>query len=300
MRGFVRTAAAAALMVAVSAGPTRAEELAGTLQKVKETKTFTIAHRDSSVPLSYLDDQQKPVGFSIDLCQHVVAAVKDRLKMPDLEIRYLPVTSSTRIPLIANGTADIECGSTANQLQRQKQVAFSVSFYIPEFKWIVRKDSGVTSVDDLKGKTVVVTQGTNTAQFVDKLNAEQNLNLKVLRGKDHAESFLYVGTKRALAFIEDDILLAGLKANASNPEDFVILDRGYPSDPYALMFRRDDPQFKALVDEVLVGLMKSGEFAKLYAKWFENPIPPKGINLRFPMSDKLKEQIKNPTDKANS
>ena len=201
--------------------------------------------------------------------------------------------------MVANGTVDVECGSTANQL-RQKQVAFSVSTFVAQFKWLTRIDSGVATPDDLKGKPVVVTSGTNTSHFLNKLNQDEGLKLAIAQGKDHAESFLLVDTGRATAFMEDDILLAGLKANAKDPSRFKILDKSYSADPYALMFRRDDPEFKTLVNETLVGLMKSGAFTKLYAKWFETQIPPRELNLKFSMSEKLKDLIKAPSDKANS
>ncbi len=299
MRIMTNTLAALCLLVpfATAAG---AQEFTGTLKKAKDGGTFTIGYRETSVPLSYLDDKAQPIGFSIDLCQRVVAQVKQKIGNPDLKIAFNPVNSATRIPLVANGTVDIECGSTANQIARQKQVGFSVSTFVAQFKWVVRADSGIASPDDLKGKTVIVTSGTNTAQFLNKMNNEDKLGLNIMQGKDHAESFLYVETGRAAAFMEDDILLAGLKATAKKPDDFRLLERAYTADPYALMFRREDPQFKALVDETLIGLMRSGEFEKLYTKWFESPIPPKGINLQFPLSDKLKGLIKEPSDKANS
>jgi glutamate/aspartate transport system substrate-binding protein len=277
-----------------------AQGLQGTLQKVKDTGTFTIGYRESSLPLSFLDDKQQPVGFSIDLCRGVVEQVKSKLGMPALKVAYNPVTSATRMPLVANGTIDIECGSTANMLVRQQQVAFSVTFFVPQFKWVVRTNSGIKTADDLKGRAVAVTSGTNTARFVAKANNEEKLGLKIMSGKDHAESFLLVETGRASAWMEDDILLAGFRANARTPGDFKLLERAYPSDPYALMFRKDDPPFKALVDEALIGLMKSGEFTRLYHKWFESPIPPRGIDIQLPMSDKLKELLKAPNDKANS
>ncbi|ACL59479.1 transporter substrate-binding domain-containing protein [Methylobacterium nodulans] len=302
MRRLMRAAAAAMMTLALTAAllPARAEELTGTLKKIKETGTIVIGYRESSVPFSYLDNDQKPIGFSMDLCGHVVEAVKKKLSLSDLKVAYNPVNSATRLPLVANGTVDLECGSTANQLARQKQVAFSVSTFVAQFKWLTRVDSGISSPDDLKGRNVVVTAGTNTAQFLNKLNQEQKLQLTITQGKDHAESFLLVETGRASAFMEDDILLAGVKANAKEPARFKILDKAYSADPYALMFRRDDPAFKAVVDETLIGLMKSGAFADLYAKWFESPIPPHGVNLAFPMSDKLKELTRNPSDKANS
>ena len=287
-------------VLAVASMPANAQEPEGTLKKVKETGTFTVGHRDSSVPLSYLDDKLKPVGFSIELCRHVVEAVKAKLGMPDLKVVYTPVTSATRIPLVANDTVDIECGSTANMSSRQKQVAFSYTFFVPQFKWITRAGSGIRSADDLRGKTVAVTAGTNTALFVNKMNNEEKRGLTIMAGKDHAESFLLVETGRASAWMEDDILLAGFRANAKSPADFRLLDQSYPSDPYALMMRKDDAPFKALVDETLARLMRSGEFEKLYVQWFERPIPPRGINIELPMSDALKRDIIEPNDRPNS
>jgi glutamate/aspartate transport system substrate-binding protein len=299
MQTMIGIVATTCLLVGASE-PAKARSLEGTLRKVKETGTFTIGHRDSSIPLSYLDDKLLPVGFSIDLCKHVVDAVKAKLEMPNLQAKYNPVTSATRIPLVANGTVDIECGSTANMTSRQQQVGFSYTFFVPQFKWIVRANSTVQAEDALRGKTVAVTAGTNTALFVNKMNSEGKLGMTVLNGKDHAESFLLVETGRASAWMEDDILIAGFRANAKKPADFKLLDKSYPSDPYALMIRKDDPQFKALVDETLAKLMRSGEFEKLYAQWFERPIPPKGINIQLPMSDALKQVIKEPNDKPNS
>jgi glutamate/aspartate transport system substrate-binding protein len=299
MQTMIGILATTCLLVGASA-PARTQSLEGTLRKVKETGTFTIGHRDSSIPLSYLDDKLLPVGFSIDLCKHVVDAVKAKLEMANLQVKYNPVTSATRIPLVANGTVDIECGSTANMTSRQTQVGFSYTFFVPQFKWIVRANSNIQTENDLRGKTVAVTAGTNTALFVNKMNSEGKLGMTVLNGKDHAESFLLVETGRASAWMEDDILIAGFRANAKRPADFKLLDRSYPSDPYALMLRKDDPQFKTLVDETLAKLMRSGEFEKLYAQWFERPIAPKGINIQLPMSDALKRVIQDPNDKPNS
>ena len=299
MKSTIGIIAAACLLVGAEA-PAAAQNLDGTLKKVKETGSFTIGYRDSSLPLSYLDEKLMPVGFSIELCKHVVDAVKAKLGMPDLNVKYNPVTSATRIPLVANGTVDIECGSTANMTIRQKQVGFSYTFFVPQFKWIVRADSNIKSADDLRGKTVAVTAGTNTALFVNKMNSEENRGMTITQGKDHAESFLLVETGRASAWMEDDVLLAGFRANAKSPADFKLLDKSYPSDPYALMIRKDDPQFKALVDEALAQLMRSGDFEKLYTQWFERPIPPKGVNMDLPMSDALKHDIKEPNDKPNS
>jgi len=229
-----------------------------------------------------------------------VEAVKAKLAMPNLSVKYNPVTSATRLPLVANGTVDIECGSTANMTSRQAQVGFSYTFFVPQFKWITRTNNDIKTADDLRGKTVAVTAGTNTALFVNKLNNDGKLGMTIMQGKDHAESFLLVETGRASAWMEDDILIAGFRANAKNPADFKLLDKSYPSDPYALMIRKDDRQFKALVDETLANLMRSGEFERLYTQWFERPIPPRAINIQLPMSDALKRAIIEPNDRPNS
>jgi glutamate/aspartate transport system substrate-binding protein len=291
----------ATLCLVLAFGPSTAsaQALGPALQKIKDSGTITIGNRDSSVPFSYLDDSQKPIGFSLDLCSLVVAKIKATLGRPDLKVSYQAVNSSNRIPLVKNGTVDIECGSTANTIARQQEVAYSVIFYAPQFKWISLKSSGLKTTDDLKGKTVAVTQGTNTAQFVAKLNTEKALGMKILQGKDHAESFLLVETGRASAFMEDDILLAGLKATAGSPDNFAFLTDAFPSDPYGVMMAKGDGEFKRLVDDALKEAMKSGQYDKLYTRWFETPIPPKNINLNFPQSDKLKELIKSPSDKAN-
>jgi glutamate/aspartate transport system substrate-binding protein len=299
MTKFANGLVASCLLVGFGSPFAAAQSLGPTLQKIKDSGTVTIGNRDSSVPFSYLDDNQKPIGFSLELCNLVVAKVKARLAMPDLKIAYQAVNSSNRIPLVKNGTVDIECGSTANTIARQQEVAYSVIFYAPQFKWISLKSSGLKTTDDLKDKTVAVTQGTNTAQFVAKLNADKALGMKILQGKDHAESFLLVQTGRAAAFMEDDILLAGLKATAGSPGDFAFLTDAFPSDPYGVMMSKGDPGFKQLVDDALTEAMKSGQYDKLYTKWFESPIPPKNINLNFPQSDKLKELVKVPSDKAN-
>jgi len=299
MRHSIGLVITAALFLGLAA-PAETQDLGGTLKKVKESGVITIGHRDSSIPLSYLDDKLQPVGFSIELCKHVVDAVKAKLGLPNLTVKYNPVTSATRLPLVANGTVDIECGSTANMTSRQIQVGFSYTFFVPQFKWITRANNQIKDADDLRGKTVAVTAGTNTALFVNKMNNEGKLGMTIMQGKDHAESFLLVETGRASAWMEDDILIAGFRANAKNPADFRLLDKSYPSDPYALMIRKDDQQFKTLVDETLAALRRSGEFEKLYTQWFERPIPPRAINIQLPMSDALRRAVKEPNDKPNS
>jgi glutamate/aspartate transport system substrate-binding protein len=232
MRNAIALTVMACLLIGAST-PARTQDLEGTLRKVKETGTFTIGYRESSLPLSYLNEGLQPVGFSIELCKQVVEAVKAKLGAPGLTIKYNPVTSANRIPLVANDTVDIECGSTANMTARQKQVGFSYTVFVPQFRWIARAKGDINTADDLRGKTVVVTAGTNTALFVNKMNNDDKLGMTVVHGKDHAESFLLVETGRASAWMEDDVLIAGFRANAKVPADFKLLDKSYPSDPYA-------------------------------------------------------------------
>jgi glutamate/aspartate transport system substrate-binding protein len=273
-----------------------AQELTGVQKRVKDSGEITLGYRESSVPFSYLDDKQQPVGYSVDLCLRVVEAVKNELKLPALRVKYNPVTSATRIPLIANGTIDIECGSTVNNIERQQQVAFSDTTFIVSTKFIAKKASAVRTLADLKGKTVVCTAGTNTLARVNGLNAKHGLGMTILTGKDHAESLLMVDTGRAVAFFEDDILLTGLAANSRNPADYAIGTEAFSIDPYALMLPRGDPAFKKVVDRALVDLYKRGDIRTIYDKWFQKPIPPKGTTLNFPLSPALKKAFEQPTD----
>ena len=273
-----------------------AQELTGVQKRVKDSGEVTLGYRESSVPFSYLDDKQQPVGYSVDLCLRVVEAVKNELKLPALRVKYNPVTSATRIPLIANGTIDIECGSTVNNIERQQQVAFSDTTFIVSTKFIAKKASAVRTLADLKGKTVVCTAGTNTLARVNGLNAKHGLGMTILTGKDHAESLLMVDTGRAVAFFEDDILLTGLAANSRNPADYAIGTEAFSIDPYALMLPRGDPAFKKVVDRALVDLYKRGDIRTIYDKWFQKPIPPKGTTLNFPLSPALKKAFEQPTD----
>jgi glutamate/aspartate transport system substrate-binding protein len=267
-----------------------------TLTKIKSGSAITIGYREASTPFSYLGADQKPVGFSLDLCTAIVERIKADLKLPDLSVNYTPVNSSNRIPLIQNGTVDIECGGTANDRKRQEQVSFSVATFVSQPRWLVKADSGLNSAADLKGKTIVVTQGSNAVGFAQTVNAKEQLGFNIVQAKDHAESFLMLNTGRAAAFMEDDILLAGLKAAAPNPNALTFLPEGYAKIYYGLMFTKGDIGFKALVDDVLSRQMASGQFDKTYAKWFTSPIPPKGENLAFPLTDALKERIAHPSD----
>jgi glutamate/aspartate transport system substrate-binding protein len=278
--------------------PVMAEPLTGTLKKIKDTGSITIGHRESSIPFSYLDDKQQPVGYAMDLCMKIVDAVKTELKMPNLKVNLQPVTSANRIPLMQNGTIDLECGSTTNSVSRQQQVAFGPTYFVINVTAAVKKNSGIRSLANLNGKTISTTSGTTSVPLLKKYEKTANVSIKEIYGKDHAESFLLLAQDRSSAFIMDDILLAGQIANSSNPGDFTILKESLRQEPYSMMLRKDDPPFKALVDKAIGGVMKSGEIDKIYAKWFNNPIPPKGINMNFPQTSQIKEAFKNPNDKG--
>ena len=286
------------MAVAVTSALLATPVMADTLQKIKETGTINVGHRESSIPFSYLDGNQKPVGYSMDLCNKVVEAVKKELKMPALVTKLTPVTSQTRIPLMTNGTIDLECGSTTNSLERQKQVAFGVTTFVSPVRMVVKADSGIKSLSDLNGKAVATTTGTTSDRYIKQNEKGQSIDVKNVYGKDHAESFLMVETGRASAFVMDEVLLAGFIASAKNPKDFALAGPALSTEPYGIMLRKDDPQFKALVDKTLTDLMKSGEINKIYAKWFTSPIPPKNVNLNLPMNAQLQDAIKHPNDKG--
>jgi len=275
-----------------------AQELTGTLKKIKDTGAITVGYRESSIPFSYLDDKQQPIGYAMDLCRRVVEAVKTELKLPNLKVNLQPVTSSNRIPLLQNGTIDMECGSTTNSVERQKQVAFGPTYFVINVTAAVKKSSGIKQLADLNGKTISTTSGTTSVPLLKQYEKTKNAEIREIYGKDHAESFLLLSQDRTAAFIMDDILLAGQIANAPNPQDYMILPESLRQEPYSMMLRKDDPQFKALVDKTVGGIMKSGEIHKIYAKWFTSPIPPKNINMNFPETPPIKEAFANPNDKG--
>lgn len=278
--------------------PAHAQSPEGTLGKIKETGEVRLGHRDVSVPFSYLDDSQKPVGFALDLCARIVDAVKTELKLPSIQTKLQPIQLSSQIPLIQNGTIDIVCGPATNTLERQKVVAFSNTIFVSSIRAVVQKDAPVKSFEELNGKPVSLTAGSTSIGLLAARAQEKKFQTINTLSPDHAGSFLGLTTGRTQAFVMDDILLAGLIANSPNPSDWRIIDDSLRTEPYGLIVRKDDPQFKALVDRTLVDLMKSGEFQNLYAKWFTSPIPPKNINLNFPMTEPLKEVIANPNDKG--
>jgi glutamate/aspartate transport system substrate-binding protein len=296
MARFRLFAALAAL--AFVAMPAVAEELAGTLKKIRETGAITIGHRESSIPFSYLDDAQRPVGYAMDLCMKVVEAVKAELGMPDLKVNLQPVTSANRIPLMQNGTVDLECGSTTNSLKRQEQVAFGPSYFVVNITAAVKKDSGINTLADLNGKTIATTSGTTSVPLLKQYEKTAAIDVKEIYGKDHAESFLLLANDRAAAFVMDDILLAGQIANSPTPAAYRIIPESLRQEPYSMMLRREDPQFKALVDRAVGDLMRSGEIEQIYEKWFASPIPPRGTNLNFPMTPAIRDAFASPNDKG--
>lgn len=285
-------------VVSLAGAPAFAEPGA-VLKKIKESGELTLGYRESSIPFSYLDDKAQPVGYSIELCGKVVDAIRAELKMPALKVNRQAVTSQNRIPLVANGTVQLECGSTVNNAERQAQVGFSMTSFIVATRFVAKKSANYKTVEDLKGKTVACTSGTNTVKRVRELNEARGLNMTILNGKDHAESMLLVTSGRAEAFFEDDILLTGMVATSTDPTGYVLSTEGYSVDPYAIMFAKDDPEFKRLIDSTLVGLYKSGEIGKIYERWFMKPIPPKGITLNFPLGAQLQRTFAKPSDSPN-
>ena len=268
-----------------------------TIDKIKQGGTMMIAYRESSIPFSYLDDKAQPTGFAYEICEKIAEKVRAATGRADMKKQYQAVTSANRIPLLQNGTIDIECGSTTNNSERGKQVQFATNYFYTGTRFLVKTGTSIAKLGDLAGKQVVSTTGTTNFQIIRRLNEEQKLGIDLLGAKDHAESALMVQTGRAVAFAMDDILLYGLKASSQNPAELAVVGEPIQVEPYAIMIRKDDPTFKKLVDDTLAGIMKSGEFEALYKKWFQSPIPPKGINLNAPMSKELTDNMKALSDK---
>jgi glutamate/aspartate transport system substrate-binding protein len=305
---------AAALGLASIAGLAAANADDGpTLQKIKKSTAITIGYRDAAIPFSYAGAEQ-PIGFSLDLCGLIAQKVKEKLRLSEIKIDYRPVTAANRAALVKDGTVDIECGATAKTADLAKDAAFSIPIYASELRWIVLRQIRVerqgarvnryeiktlSTADDLRGLTVALTQGSAANKIVLNLSVDRFLGLSILQGKDPADAFKLVETGKAAAFMDDDVLLVGLKATAKNPDAFGFLDESFAGTNYALVMRKDDKPFKDLVDGVLAEAMKSGEYAKIYAKWFESPIPPKNVNLNYPMPEKLQQLIKHPPATAD-
>ena len=286
------------ILATALAVPAHAQSPGGTLAKNKETGEIRLGHRDVSIPFSYLDDNQKPIGFAMDLCGRIVEAVKSELKLPSVQTKLQPIQLATQIPLIQNGTIDIVCGPATNTLERQKVVAFSNTIFVSSIRAVVKKDAAIKAFEDLSGKPVSLTSGSTSIALLTARGQEKKFETKNVLSADHAASFLALTTGRSEAFIMDDILLASLIANSPDPDNWRIIDDSLRTEPYGLIIRKDDPEFKALIDKTLVAMMKGNEFRDLYAKWFMAPIPPKNVNLNFPMTAPLKDAVANPTDKG--
>ncbi|HXJ08862.1 MAG TPA: amino acid ABC transporter substrate-binding protein [Burkholderiales bacterium] len=287
------------LLLAALAFAATATAQEGTLKKIKDSGSITIGHRDASIPFSYYDDKQRPVGYAMDLCLKVADAVKSELKLPKLDVKYQLVTSANRIPLMANGTIDLECGSTTNNLARQEQVGFTITHFVTANRWVAKKSAKIHSLQDLKGKTIVSTAGTTNIKQITEINGQQNLGMNIISANGHPEAFQMVETGRAVAFVMDDILLYSLAAQSRNPKDYEISKEALSVEPYGIMLRKDDKPFKQVVDAAMTKIYKSGEINKIYAKWFQHPIPPKGLNLNIPMSESFKKVVAHPTDSGD-
>ena len=280
-----------------SAGASTTESL--TLKRIAETGVISLGHREASVPFSYLDGRQRPVGYSMDICMHIVEAVKQRLKLPDLSVKLTPVTSATRVPLVVNHAVDLECGTTTNTLERQETVAFLTTTFIATGRLLSKQSARVSDIEDLRGQAVVSTAGTTSMRNLVALNAARGLQMRILAGKDHADAFHLVDTDRAIAFAMDDVLLYSLAALSKRPAAYYISTEPLSIEPYGIVVRKNDPEFKRLGDEVIVGLFKSGEIGRIYQRWFQSPIPPRQINLKLPMSAPLMKAIVQPTDSGD-
>lgn len=275
-----------------------AQDLGPTLDKINSAGVIVIGHREASIPFSYYDGNQNVVGFSQDLCQKVIDAVKTKLGKPSLTVRLVPVNSQNRIPLLQNGTIDIECGVTTNTNARHAQVAFSDTIFLALTRLLVNKNSGIADFGDLANKTVVTNAGTTAESIIRRMNVDKKLNMNIISTKDYGESFLTLETGRAKAFMLDDVLLSGARTTSRKSDDWIVTGTPQSKEPYAFMMRKDDPAFKALVDGTLSKVMTSGEINTIYAKWFQKPVPPKGINFNFAMTQQLRGLYAHPDDQA--
>ncbi|MCP5228421.1 glutamate/aspartate ABC transporter substrate-binding protein [Accumulibacter sp.] len=272
-------------------------ELTGTLKKIKDSGVITVGHREESIPFSYYDDKRQVIGYSQDLVEIVIEAIKADLQMAEINVKMVPVTSANRIELVEEGTVDIECGSTTNNRERQKKVSFSNTIFIISTRLLTKADSGVTDFSDLSGKNVVTTKGTTSERLLRQMNKDKKLNMSIIAAKDHGEAFLLLETRRAVAFMMDDALLYGEMANARHPEAWRVVGTPQSFEAYGCILPKYDSPFKKVVDEALATAMTSGEAEAIYSKWFLQPIPPKGLNLNFPLSDAMKALYKAPNDK---
>jgi len=270
-----------------------------TLQKIRETGVIQLGGRDASFPFSYkISAESDPIGFSADLCAKVVDAVKAKLGMPNLKVQYTMVTPTNRIPLVQNGTIDLECSTTTNTTARAQQVEFAPTHFVGSIAAAVKRNSGIQSVSQLDGKSVATVTGSTSIQLLRVYRRNEKLSFSEVSGKDTSDTFLLLSGERAVAMILEDVQLAGLIARSTNPAEYRLLDERLRDEPYGFMYRKDDPQFKALVDETVSGVMRSGEIQALYAKWFLRPVPPSNVNLNFPMSNAVKEAYEKPNSRS--
>jgi ABC-type amino acid transport substrate-binding protein len=279
-------------LVAASLTAMAVECKAQTLKKIADSNKITVSYREAAVPFSYLLSPTKAVGFSVDLTEAIVDDVRKKLKQPNLGVAYIPVTGQNRIALLVNGTYDLECGSTTNTAARGKEVAFSISYFYAGTRLLTKKTTGIKNYADLARKTVATTAGSTNEKVIQKYAADHQLDIQVMPAKDYSEAFQLVEHDRAAALALDDVLLYGLRANAKDPALFDVVADPLQVEPYGCMVRKDDVEFKKLVDSTIARMMRSGEFTRLYAKWFESPIPAKGVILHMPMSDQLKANLK--------
>jgi glutamate/aspartate transport system substrate-binding protein len=283
---FLLAVALIAPLLATSGAP--AQELTGSLKKIKDSKTVTLGHRESSIPFSYVNKVGQPIGYSIDLCNAVVDEVSKELEGIEIAVKYKKVTAETRIPAVESGEIDLECGSTTANFERKKEVAFSPIFFVAGTKLLVPRSSGISSYRDLRDKTVVVTAGTTNEAAVRAISDKQHLGIKFLAGADHAESFAMLKEGKADAFATDDVLLYGLVATTKSGDQYHVVGEYLSYDPYGLMYRKDDPDFAAIVDRTFSRLAQSRELVQLYNKWFQQRLPT-GETLDLPMSPQLEE-----------
>ncbi|MBK4714659.1 MULTISPECIES: amino acid ABC transporter substrate-binding protein [Tenebrionibacter/Tenebrionicola group] len=298
LRTLTTTILALSLGAGVAQAADRQAAESATLAKIAKNGVIVVGHRESSVPFSYYDNQQKVVGYSQDYSSAIVEAIKKRLNKPDLQVKLIPITSQNRIPLLQNGTYDFECGSTTNNLERQKQAAFSDTIFVVGTRLLVKKGGDINDFDDLKDKAVVVTSGTTSEVLLHKLNDDKKLNMRIISAKDHGDSFRTLESGRAYAFMMDDALLAGERAKAKKPDNWEIVGTPQSKEAYGCMLRKGDPEFKKVVDDTIAQIQTSGKAANWFDKWFKRPIPPKNLNLNFELSDDMKALFKQPNDKA--
>jgi glutamate/aspartate transport system substrate-binding protein len=285
--------------LSVASHTANAEELTGTLEKIRSTGVITIGHRESSIPFSYYDSNTKVVGYAMDLCYLAADAVKAKLGLEKLDVKLVPVTPSGRIQAVLNGTIDLECGTTTNNIERQKVVSFSITYFVAANRFMAKASANLRTLDDLKGRTVVSTIGSTNIKQISELNTQRHLGLTILAAKDNGEAFRMLESDRADAFVMDDVLLYSRLAHSTAPGDYIVSEEALSVEPYGIMLRRDDPAFKKVVDDAMAAFYRSGEIYKTYAKWFQAPVPPNNVNHNVPMSAPLKRVIEHLIDSGD-